>query len=53
MGYDLEPLVTLDSKRRLWLKAREENWLLIFEHDPKVPWGRFDLAQDRPLLIEN
>ena len=53
MGYDLEPLVTMESKRRLWMKARQENWLLIFEHDPKVPWGRFDLAQDRPLLIEN
>ncbi|HBU57683.1 MAG TPA: MBL fold metallo-hydrolase [Gemmatimonadetes bacterium] len=53
MGYDLEPLVTLESKRRLWMKAREENWLLIFEHDPKVPWGRFDLTQDRPLLIED
>ena len=53
MGYDLEPLVTLESKRRLWMKAREENWLLIFEHDPRVPWGRFDLKQDRPLLIED
>ncbi len=42
MGYDLEPLVTLESKRTLWARARNESWLLIFEHDPWVPWGRLD-----------
>ena len=42
MGYDLEPLVTLESKRSLWEHAREEDWLLVFEHDPEVPWGRLD-----------
>jgi glyoxylase-like metal-dependent hydrolase (beta-lactamase superfamily II) len=42
MGYDLEPLVTLESKRKLWTRAREEDWLLIFEHDPRVAWGRLD-----------
>ena len=53
MGYDLEPLVTLESKRMLWQQAREENWLLVFEHDPRVPWGRFDPTQDRPVLLED
>jgi glyoxylase-like metal-dependent hydrolase (beta-lactamase superfamily II) len=52
MGYDLEPLVTLESKRRLWVQARAENWLLVFDHDPLVPWGRLDPAQDKPTLIE-
>jgi glyoxylase-like metal-dependent hydrolase (beta-lactamase superfamily II) len=42
MGYDLEPLVTLESKRSLWKRARDEDWLLVFEHDPVVPWGRLD-----------
>lgn len=42
MGYDLEPLATLESKRELWHRARDEDWLLIFEHDPEVPWGRLD-----------
>ncbi|MEQ8330532.1 MAG: MBL fold metallo-hydrolase [Longimicrobiales bacterium] len=50
MGYDLEPLVTLESKRGLWSRARAEDWLLIFEHDPTVPWGRLDPASDRPRL---
>lgn len=50
MGYDLEPLVTLESKRLLWRRAREEGWLLVFEHDPEVPWGRLDPVEERPTL---
>ncbi len=40
MGYDVEPLVTLESKRALWQEAVAGNWLLIFEHDAQVAWGR-------------
>jgi glyoxylase-like metal-dependent hydrolase (beta-lactamase superfamily II) len=47
MGYDLEPLVTLETKRALWTRAREEGWLLIFEHDPELPWGRLAPDADR------
>lgn len=50
MGYDLEPLVTLESKRGLWMRALQEDWLLVFEHDPRVPWGRLDPDADRPQL---
>jgi len=40
MGYDLEPLVTLESKRRLYARAEADGWLLFFEHDPAVIAGR-------------
>jgi glyoxylase-like metal-dependent hydrolase (beta-lactamase superfamily II) len=50
MGYDLEPLVTLESKRSLWKQALEGDWLLIFEHDPRTPWGKLDPASDVPAL---
>ena len=40
MGYDLEPLVTLETKRRLWQRAEAEQWLLVFEHDPVIISGR-------------
>lgn len=40
MGYDVEPLVTLETKRRLFAQALAEEWLLIFEHDAVTPWGR-------------
>lgn len=40
MGYDVEPLVSLETKRRLFAQALAEQWLLIFEHDAVIPWGR-------------
>jgi glyoxylase-like metal-dependent hydrolase (beta-lactamase superfamily II) len=49
-GYDLDPLVTLESKRKLWSRARAEGWLLVFQHDAETPWGRLDPDADRPAL---
>jgi glyoxylase-like metal-dependent hydrolase (beta-lactamase superfamily II) len=40
MGYDLEPLVTLETKKRLLTRAAREGWTLVFEHDPVVARGR-------------
>lgn len=40
MGYDVEPLVTLESKRALLADAMREDWLLVFEHDAHVGFGR-------------
>jgi glyoxylase-like metal-dependent hydrolase (beta-lactamase superfamily II) len=51
MGYDVEPLVTLESKRTLLQRARAEEWLLVFEHDPVVPWGRLAAGETRPVLV--
>jgi glyoxylase-like metal-dependent hydrolase (beta-lactamase superfamily II) len=39
MGYDVEPLVTLESKRALLSRATEERWLLVSNHDPVTAWG--------------
>ncbi len=51
MGYDVEPLVTLDTKKALLPRAREQGWLLVFEHDPVVPWGVLDPRETRPTLL--
>ncbi|HEX7051660.1 MAG TPA: MBL fold metallo-hydrolase [Longimicrobiales bacterium] len=51
MGYDVEPLVTLETKRALLTRARREGWLLVFEHDPRTAWGYLDPAHERPSLI--
>ena len=40
MGYDLEPLVTMESKRRILRRAMDEEWLVVFEHDAEHAWGR-------------
>lgn len=50
MGYDVEPLVTLETKKRLLPRARDEGWLLVFEHDPAVPWGVLEPSEPRPVL---
>jgi len=40
MGYDVEPLVTLETKRRVLTRASKERWLLVFEHDAETPWTK-------------
>lgn len=37
MGYDLEPLRTLASKKEVLPRALREGWLLLFEHDHDLP----------------
>ncbi len=39
MGYDLYPIQTLDTKRWVLDRAFEEDWLLVFEHDPLIQAG--------------
>lgn len=50
MGYDVEPLRTLESKRRILRTAEDEGWLLFFEHDPEVIMGRLGDADGHPVL---
>ena len=40
MGYDVEPLVTLETKRRTWAEAAAEGWTVMFEHDATHAFGR-------------
>ncbi len=39
MGYDLAPIHTLETKRWVLNRAFEEQWLVLFEHDPSVQAG--------------
>lgn len=34
MGYDLEPLMTLETKRTFLARAAAEGWTLVLEHEP-------------------
>jgi glyoxylase-like metal-dependent hydrolase (beta-lactamase superfamily II) len=51
MGYDVEPLVTLEAKRALLPRALGERWLLVFTHDPVVPWGHA-VAEGKGMALE-
>lgn len=33
MGYDIQPLVTVDEKKKYLQEAVDKNWKIIFEHD--------------------
>ncbi|HEV8129412.1 MAG TPA: MBL fold metallo-hydrolase [Candidatus Eisenbacteria bacterium] len=35
MGYDLYPMMTLETKRAILRDATREKWLLLLEHDPE------------------
>jgi len=37
MGYDLYPVETLESKKKLLPQAARENWMCLFYHDPDSP----------------
>lgn len=56
MAYDLEPLVTLASKKRLLPEAAREGWYLVFEHDEQLPLGvlqeREGRLEARPAPVE-
>jgi glyoxylase-like metal-dependent hydrolase (beta-lactamase superfamily II) len=51
MAFDVEPMVTLETKTALWERAREEGWILIFQHDVEEVWGRLDPHEDTPSLL--
>ena len=36
MGYDLQPLLTLEEKKKYLKIAADENWYLFFGHDPEI-----------------
>jgi glyoxylase-like metal-dependent hydrolase (beta-lactamase superfamily II) len=38
MAFDLEPLVTIESKKQFYAEAVPGNWLTMFTHDPKTAW---------------
>jgi glyoxylase-like metal-dependent hydrolase (beta-lactamase superfamily II) len=40
MGYDIRPLVSLEDKKKYLRRAYEEEWILMFEHDPQVAAAR-------------
>jgi len=36
MGYDLQPMITIEEKKKILPAAIDENWKLFFEHDPEI-----------------
>jgi glyoxylase-like metal-dependent hydrolase (beta-lactamase superfamily II) len=47
MGYDLYPVETVESKKRLLPQAARENWICLFYHDPDAPLARIVTEDER------
>jgi glyoxylase-like metal-dependent hydrolase (beta-lactamase superfamily II) len=51
MAYDLDPAQTLETKRALFRRALEENWLLMWGHDRDHMAGRLGLDKDGNFVV--
>ncbi|MFN4182922.1 MAG: MBL fold metallo-hydrolase, partial [bacterium] len=47
MAYDLFPLTTLHTRKEIYRRAMEENWLLVFEHDDHPHAGTLRKSGDQ------
>ena len=51
MGYDLDPARTVDTKRALFTRAVQEDWLLLWGHDKDNAGGRLGVDKDGNFVI--
>ncbi len=51
MAFDLYPMETLASKKRLLPQLAEGNVLTIFPHDPRTPWARIGEEDGRIVAL--
>jgi glyoxylase-like metal-dependent hydrolase (beta-lactamase superfamily II) len=51
MAYDLDPARTLETKRALFRRAVDEDWLLLWGHDRDHMGGRLGLDKDGNFVI--
>jgi glyoxylase-like metal-dependent hydrolase (beta-lactamase superfamily II) len=52
MGYDHYPLHSCDLKSEWLAKAAKEKWLVVFDHEPGVPWGHITLDESKKYVFE-
>ncbi|MBR9922849.1 MAG: MBL fold metallo-hydrolase [Bacteroidetes bacterium] len=52
MSYDIRPLRTLQEKRTILEKAVDENWILLFEHDPKTECGKVEKNEKGRIVLK-
>ena len=45
MSYDVRPLLTMDEKARVLQQAANENWILVFEHDPTTEAATVEMTE--------
>jgi glyoxylase-like metal-dependent hydrolase (beta-lactamase superfamily II) len=51
MSYDLDPARTVETKRALFTRAVQEDWLLVWGHDKDHAGGRLGVDKDGAFVI--
>jgi glyoxylase-like metal-dependent hydrolase (beta-lactamase superfamily II) len=51
MGYDLDPARTVETKRELFTRAVQEDWLLVWGHDKDNAGGRLGIDKDGAFVV--
>lgn len=51
MGYDLQPLETVEEKKEMLYYAKRGDWILFFEHDPEQAFARLEFDGDTPRAV--
>jgi glyoxylase-like metal-dependent hydrolase (beta-lactamase superfamily II) len=52
MAYDVDPLETVEAKRRLLAEVTTKNWWVSLDHDDRVASGRFVVGGKVPALSD-
>jgi glyoxylase-like metal-dependent hydrolase (beta-lactamase superfamily II) len=52
MGYDLDPILCIDNRHKLYAEAVPEQWLCIFTHEPRTPMAYIS-KNEKGSLIAN
>lgn len=52
MAYDLDPVKSIESRRRLYSQAVPEKWLVAFGHDLRVPWAYLGQDENNRYVFE-
>ena len=53
MAYDLFPLETIANKKTIYEQAIPQQWLMIFTHDPHIPWAYVERTAEGKLVTRS
>lgn len=51
MGFDLDPLRTIEERKRFYARAIPEGWLVLFPHDHRIPMAKLEHGERGCVLV--
>lgn len=53
MGFDLYPVESIESRKRFYARSLPEHWLVMFTHDPSIPWAYLKQDERGKIAVES